>query len=144
MYDSRSVAVAFAGSERFNKEISALKQQYENAKADGNTELMEKLEAEGQERQKQLHKQGFSTAPVGNILEQIKDRLPAIRQKHDVDILVSKWDKDTLTKHPAAKRIDVTMDLIDACDPTEKQKKHAIEIQKHKPIALDKAERITD
>ena len=88
--------------------------------------------------------QGFSTAPVDSILEQIKDLLPGIKEKAGVDLLVSKWDEETLALHPSAKRVDVTVQLIDAFSPSERQRKHAIEIQKHKPIPLDQAENIKD
>ena len=40
--------------------------------------------------------QGFSTAPVTNILEQIKDKLPAINNKAGVSVLLSKWDQEGL------------------------------------------------
>ena len=59
-------------------------------------------------------------------------------------VLVSKWDKDTLAKHPFAERVDVTMQMIDAISPNERQRKSAIEIQKHKPISLNQAENIRD
>lgn len=144
VYDSRAIAVAFAGSEAFNKWMSGLKAEHQKAKATGNQKRVAELEAEGAERQKLMHKQGFSTAPVENILEQIKDRLPAIKQKAGVGLLVSKWDKDALAKHPSAESVDVTMELIDAFNPNERQRKSAIEIQKHKPIPLNQAEHIKD
>jgi len=144
VYDSRAIAVAFAGSEVFNKWMSALREEHEKAKAAGDQKRVAELEAEVAERQKSMHKQGFSTAPVDNILEQIKDRLPAIRQGAGVGVLVSKWDKDTLAKHSSAERVDVTMELIDAFNPNERQRKSAIEIQKHKPIPLNQAESIRD
>ena len=144
VYDSRSIAVASAGSEVFNKWMSALREEHEKAKAAEDQKRVAEIEAEGAARQKLMHKQGFSTAPVDNILEQIKDRLPAIKQKAGVDVLVSKWDKDTLAKHSSAKRVDVTMELIDAFNPNERQRKSAIAIQKHKPIPLDQAENIRD
>ena len=117
VYDSRAVAVAFAGSEVFNKRMSALRNEHDKAKTAGDQKRVGQLEAEAVEGQKLMHKQAFSTAPVDNILEQIKDRLPAIKQKAGVAVLVSKWDKDTLAKHSSAERVDVTMELIDALDP---------------------------
>ena len=144
VYDSRAIAVAFAGSEIFNKWMSALREEHKKAKAAGDQERVAELEAEGAERQKLMHKQGFSTAPVDNILEQIEDRLPAIKQEAGVGGLVSKWDKDTLAKRPFAERVDVTMEMIDAFNPNDRQRKSAIEIQKHKPISLNQAENIRD
>ena len=112
VYDSRAIAVAFAGSKIFNKWMFEQKA----------------------ELQKLMHNQGFSTAPMDNILEQIKDRLPAIKEKAGVGVLVSKWDKDTLAKHPSDEFIDVTRELVGAFNPNGRQRTSVIEIQKHKPI----------
>ena len=71
IYDSRAVAVAFAGSAAFNRWLSNLKAEHEKAKASGDQKRVAELEAEGAARQRLLHMQGFSTAPVTNILDQI-------------------------------------------------------------------------
>lgn len=144
VYDSRAVAVAFAGSEAFNVWMSGLKAEHREAKAAGDQKRVAELEAEGAQRQKLMHKQGFSTAPVDNILEHIRDRLPDARKKAGVGLLVSKWDKQTLAKYPHAERVDVTMALVDAFNPSERQRRSAIEIQKHRPISLEEAGRIDD
>jgi hypothetical protein len=39
---------------------------------------------------------------------------------------------------------DVTTKLVDAFQPSERQRKAAIDIQKHKPIPLEEAGRIED
>ena len=118
--------------------------KYKKAKVAGDQKRVAEIEAEGAARQRQLHKQGFSTAPVDNILKQIEDRLPSIKQKANVSSLVSKWDEETLVRHPSADRVDVTMELIDALNPNARQRKSAIEIQKHKPIPMEQAEDIED
>lgn len=143
-YDSRSVAVAFAGSPVFNQWLSGLKAEREKAVAAGDQKRVAEVEAEGASEQRLLHTQGFSTAPVTNILDQIKDKLPAIKKKAGVTVLVSKWDKATLARYGDADLVDVTMALVDAFNPTERQRKSALEIQKHKPISLEEAERIKD
>jgi hypothetical protein len=91
-----------------------------------------------------MHMQAFSTAPVDDILEHIKDSLPEIKQKAGVTTLVSKWDQEALARYPSAELVDVTMMLVDALHPNEQQRKHAIEIQKQAPIPLDEAEKIKD
>ena len=144
VYDSRSVAVAYAGTAAFNTWLSSLKEQYAKAKASGDTALAAKLEAQGKGQQTLMHKQGFSTAPVDNILDTIKDQLPGIREKAGVTVLVSKWDKDTLAKHPGAAQVDVTVALVDALKPNDRQRKSAIEIQKDTPIPLEQAAKIDD
>ena len=118
--------------------------EHAKAKAAGDTKRIGELEAEGAARQRTMHKQGFSTAPVDNILEQIKDRLPDIAEKSGVTVLVSKWDKEALAKHPSAEQVDVTMALVDAFSPGPRQRRSASEIQQHAPIPLGQAEKLSD
>ena len=144
IYDSRAVAVAFAGSAAFDRWLGDLKAEHEKAKASGDQKRAAELEAEGAVRQRLLHMQGFSTAPVTNILDQIKDKLPALKEKAGVSVLLSKWDKDSLARYKNADLVDITMALVDAFSPSERQRKSAIDIQEHKPISLEQAERIKD
>ena len=144
IYDSRAVAVAFAGSAAFNRWMGDLKAEHGKAKASGDQERAAELEAEGAARQRLLHMQAFSTGQVTNLLDQVKDKLPAIHEKAGVSVLVSKWDKDGLARYKDAELVDVTMALVDAFSPSERQRKSAIAIQEHKPISLDQAERIKD
>ena len=143
-YDSRAIAVAFIGSEAFSKWMGDLKAGNDKAKAAGDQKQIAELEAEAAARQNLMHKQGFSTAPVDNILDQIKDRLPAIKEKAGVTAFVSKWDKAGLAKCKDAELVDVTMALVDAFNPNDRQRKSAIDIQKHDPITLEQAESIKD
>lgn len=143
-YDSRAVAVAFCGSAAFNQRLAEQKKAAEQAEAANDRPKIEALRAEAAAGQQLLHKQGFSTASVDDILERIKDRLPAIKERAGVTVLVSKWDKPGLAGYPDAEFVDVTMALVDAFDPNPRQRKSAVEIQKHDPIPLEKAERIRD
>lgn len=142
-YDSRAVAVAFSGSELCDAWMQALNGEYQEAREAGNQERVAEIEAEMNARQKLLHKQGFSTEPVDNILELIKDKLPEIHNRQGVSTLVCKWDKESLKKHPNAEYVDVTMALVDAFNPNEKQRQSAIQIQQHKPVPLAKVEKIS-
>lgn len=143
-YDSRSVAVAYAGSDVHRKVLAARRAEYEKAKAMGDQTRVAELEAEGKAGQKLMHKQGFSTTPVDDILERVKDRLPVIQEKAGVVALVSKWDKTGLARYEDAELLDVTMALVDALRPNDRQRTCAIEIQKHEPIPLGQAENIRD
>jgi hypothetical protein len=143
-YDSRAVAVAFCGSEAFNQRLAEQKKAKDQAEAAGDRQKIEALRAEAAAGQQLLHKQGFSTAPVDDILERIKDRLPGIQERAGVSALVSKWDKPGLARYPDAEFVDVTMALVDAFNPNPRQRKSAVEIQKHDPIPLEKAARIRD
>ncbi len=139
VYDSRAIAIAYVGSEHFIQFMTAFRAEHAQAKADGNHARMQEMEQEIVLRQKRLHEQGFSTAPVDDILAKIRDRLPAIIKGARVQRLVSKWDKAELSRHASAERVDVTPALIDALEPTEKQRKSALEIQLKEPISLEQA-----
>lgn len=137
VYDSRAVAVAYAGSSFQKKTMMELMTRMRQAKESGNTKEVARIEAEGKAWQAALHKQGFGTAPVDDLLAHITDKLPAIRTETGVTRLVSKWNKAELEKRPAPMQVDVTMRLVDAFEPTETQRKRAVEIQQRKPEKMD-------
>ena len=144
VYDSRAIAVAFVGSEAHDQWLRKLMADVATAKTAGDQKRVKELESEGSRAQQQLHQQGFSTAPVDNLLKHVEDRLPAIRKEAGVSTLISKWDKDGLAKYPGAEQVDVTLSLVKAFHPNERQLKSAAEVQKHQPIPLDKARKIKD
>ncbi|HNY47877.1 MAG TPA: hypothetical protein PKN64_13030, partial [Casimicrobium sp.] len=80
-----------------------------------------------------LHKQGFGTAPVDDLLAHVAAKLPKIQTDAGVARLISKWNSAELAKLTQAERIDVTMQLVDAFEPNDKQRKYAIEIQTREP-----------
>lgn len=145
-YDSRSIAVAFAGTDIFKKNmkthIDTMTEAYNKAKAQGNTAEMKEIEKEMQEEQDSLHKLAFSTAPVDDILANYKDKLEGLKKEKNLDLLISKWDQEKLRQYHSAQIVDVTVDMIDVINPDSKQRESAIEIQKHKPISLEQAENI--
>jgi hypothetical protein len=143
VYDSRAIAVAFGNSEAWQatagKQLAAMRAEYNAAKAAGDQKRVAELEAQGKAQQTLLHKQGFSTAPVDDILRNIQDKIPEIARTAGVSAVVSKWDKDALAKYKAAELIDITMPLVNAFHPTDRQLKFAIDIQKQTPISLEEA-----
>jgi hypothetical protein len=136
VYDSRAIAVAAVGSEYYTLHVKPLEDAFRKAKADGNTELIKELEPKVWARRKETHRQGFSTAPVDNLLEYISDQMPQIAADAGVGPIISKWDVKALAKCKKSKRVDVTMQLVDAFKPNAKQRTLAIEIQKSKPIPM--------
>jgi hypothetical protein len=144
VYDSRAIAVGWANTAPFNAWWGSLQSEYNRAKAAGDQKRVEELEAEAEARQRLMHMQAFSTAPVDSILAYIEDSLPQIQQEAGVTMLVSKWDEETLAQYPSAERVDVTMMLVDAFQPNETQRQYAIGIQTQDPIPLEEAEAIQD
>jgi len=146
VYDSRAIAVAFGRSEAWQatagKQQAAMRAEYDAAKAAGNQKRVAELEAQGKTQQTLLHKQGFSTAPVDDILKNIQDKIPEIAKAAGVSAVVSKWDKEALARYQSAELVDVTMPLVNAFHPIERQLKFAIDIQKQAPISLEEAEKM--
>jgi len=143
-YDSRAVAVAYAGSSFCRKYLLGLHKRHKAAKAAGDKKEMAKVEAEAKEHQKQLHMQGFSTAPVDDLLLYIKESLPDIKKKAEVNVIVSKWDKKSLNKYKNAKKKDITMLLVTAYKPNARTINIIKQIQTKKPVPLKQAENIKD
>jgi len=140
VYDSRAVAIAYVRSEHFDKIMKAKMAEMEEAKTTGDTQKIEELEAWGTAQQAKVHRQGFGSAPVDDILEQIKDELSEITKEVNVIALVSKWDKKTLKNYKCADQIDVTDTIAAQFGPDEKTLKTIEEMKKKKPIpdiALD-------
>ena len=136
VYDSRAVAIACAGSIFQQNKMRDLTSQLKKAKESGDAKEVSRLEAEGKAWQAQLHRQGFGTAPVDDILTNIASELPKIQQTVGVTSLVSKWNKAEFDKHLNAERIDVTLQLIDAFHPSGKQRQYALDIQKKSPVKV--------
>jgi hypothetical protein len=105
------------------------------AQATGDEKLVAELEAFGPALQQRIHRQGFGTAPVDDILALIEDQLPVIAEASGVDVLVSKW---ALAYHrPDASFVDVTDRLAAEFDPDEKTLKTIREVLASEPVPMD-------
>jgi len=135
-FDSRAVTAAYVGSEKFNRRIQQLMEEHKKAKAAGDAEKVKQLEAEGKAQQDRIHQQGFSTASVADILDQIKGELPAIAKEAGVEVIVSKWD--VAYSVPSAGFVDVTDLIIKPFSPNERTRRIVKELSKQPPIPLEK------
>ena len=139
VYDSRAVAIAWVGTEEFKQSLDVLRKESEQAKASGDRDRAAALEKKGAAMQQRLHEQGFSTAPVDDILDHFRDQLAEIRLATGAAALVSKWDEAALAKHAGAEQLDVTEKLVDALRPNDQQRKTALEIVRIRPVPLAEA-----
>ena len=128
-YDSRAVAIAYTGSRYFRQQMDELKALRQQALQSGDTREAARLEAQGKAWQVNLHAQGFGIASVDELLVHIGPQLPRIQQEAGVTRLVCKWNALELARHPQAERLDLTMALVDAFEPSARQRQYAIEIQ---------------
>jgi hypothetical protein len=109
--------MAYVRSEAFERRFKGLKAEYEKAKATGDQKRVEELEAQGREGQELVHKQGFGTWPVDNILDTIKEKIPGIAKQAGVDVVVSKWH--VVYQRSGVELVDVTDLMVEPFDPDE-------------------------
>jgi hypothetical protein len=147
-FDSRALAQAYYRSDMFHTHISDLRAEYEKAKAAGDEKRVKELEVESSSptwpglgwppslaQQELIHKQGFSTWPVDNVLEKIKGKIPEIAEHADVDIIVSKWN--IVYQRLGVELVDVTDLMVKPFDPDEETLKIVKDLQELEPVTLE-------
>jgi hypothetical protein len=142
IYDSRAIAYAHFWSEAQQRKRDEMSKDARSARAAGQTERYKEQSAALKKLQEQSHLQVFSTAPVDNILAEMKDRLPEIQRKARVARLVSKWDEETLKDFKRVEKVDVTDLLLGEFKLDEKQKKVAADLRTKNPLPLKRAENL--
>jgi hypothetical protein len=118
VFDSRAVAVAYAGSEYHEKFLEGVKARMKGAKEAGDKKKMEAISQDMERRQLDFHLMGFGTDSVKELLLPVKDKLPAVAKNAGVDLIVSKWE--VAFRNPDAKVVDVTLALVNLYNPNEK------------------------
>jgi len=142
VFDSRAVTAAFAASKQFDRQLRRMREALEKARQEGDQEEVARLKAEAGDRQKQFHRQGFGTAPVDDILEHIRDRLPEIARRAGVDVIVSKWA--VTYSVPGAELVDVTDLVVEPFEPNERTKRIIEELRSQPPRPLEEIEKHHD
>lgn len=138
-FDSRAVAIAYIRSAAAADYLRAQKADVERvlgrARAAGDRELVAALDAVGPGMQERIHRQGFGTAPIDDILARIEQRLPALAEAAGVDVIVSKWALSY--RAPGAQFVDVTDPLAAAFEPDAETWKVIHSIVATEPMAPD-------
>jgi hypothetical protein len=65
----------------------------------------------------------------------------AIWRSRERDVIVSKWDEETLSRYGSAEQVDVTMELVVAMNPDERQLGFVKQIGDKPPIPVAKLEK---
>jgi hypothetical protein len=142
VYDSRAVALAWFWSAPVQHQLQDQMAAARAAKQAGDTTRYKELAATLRAEQDRIHRQGFSTAPVDDALAVIKDQIPKIEKQANVSALVSKWDEPRLKQYRDAEKVDVTDRLVREFKPTQKQLQMIANIQKQKPLSLEKCDEL--
>jgi hypothetical protein len=132
-YDSRAVAVAYVRSEMSAQKMNDLVRRRDEAAKAKNTKLVKELEAQGASMQVRKHLQGFSTAPVEDVLDTVRDRLPAVAQHNNVIAItrVADYHADSV------ELVDVTKDLVALFSPDDKTLKIIEDLRKQPPLPIE-------
>ncbi|MFZ0828105.1 MAG: hypothetical protein WAO02_11840 [Verrucomicrobiia bacterium] len=142
LYDSRAVAYAHFWSESYQLKLKEQMAAARAAKQAGDTARFKALGASLRQTQDQLHRQVFSTASADDALDALKGQVPEIESQAGVTALVSKWDVQALAQYKPAETVDVTGQLVREFKPAEKQLKVIADLQKHKPLSLEKCDEL--
>jgi hypothetical protein len=113
-----------------------------SARALGEPEKIAAAEESLREAQRRLHRQGFGTAPVDDILALFSEQLEQLKQERHLTALVSLWDEQALAHYPDAQREDVTGALIEIPGPNDRQRQSALDIRNHKPLTSAQVENL--
>ncbi|WP_372898233.1 hypothetical protein [Stieleria sp.] len=135
-FDSRLVATAYVRSEAFSQRLAKMQADLKNAKASGEEKRVKQLEAEFPALQDVIHKQGFGTWPVHDILQAIKAEIPGIAAKADVEMIVSKWD--VVFQRDGIETVDVTDLMVAPFTPDEATRKILDNLRRTEPIPIEK------
>jgi Skp family chaperone for outer membrane proteins len=142
IFDSRAVAVAYASSKHIDVQYKKLKKDHDDAKAAGDKEKAARLEAEGKAGQERLHQQGFGTASVKKYLDAVKDKIPEVAKRANVDLIVSKWE--VAYRADDLETVDVTDAIVKLFEPNERALKSIEGLKSHAPLDEDEIRNIKD
>lgn len=134
VFDSRAVAIAYARSSRHDASLAEVRQRHAAARAAGDEATVREIDAEMRARQDRLHRQGFSTAPVDDILALVAAELPGLADKAGVDVLASTWS--LAYRRPGAQVTDVTDRMVELFHPDAETREHLKQLGQHEPLPL--------
>ncbi|MCK5113392.1 MAG: hypothetical protein KAR11_01365 [Phycisphaerae bacterium] len=144
-YDSRVVAYAYWWDDgRLNRYTDSLAENIKKANAAGDDKHAKELEAELWAFRKRLHRQVFGAAPIDDVLEGMKGKLPEIMERADVTALVSKWDKKVLKYYKSAEMVDVTDIFVKQFKLDDKRLKTIKELKTKPPVPLAKLDEMME
>jgi hypothetical protein len=139
-YDSRFVALAFDRADnmkRIRDFMGNLNLELQKAREAKDENKLKELEAKGPAFQNLMHQQVFGNLSIPNVIETIKDRLPAIAKKTGVMLIVSKWEIQYSA--PEIEPVDLTLQLVDLFnidDATRKMIEEGLK-QNQKPVPVE-------
>lgn len=135
IFDSRAVAIAYARSEQFTKQLGEMRAELKKAKEEGDEDKVKELNKQGPHLQQLLHLQGFSTGSICNIIERIKDKFPQIADENHVDLIISKWEIAYLAE--SCEIVDITKRLVNLFNPNEQTLTVLEQMKNQPPVPIE-------
>jgi hypothetical protein len=130
VYDSRAIAVAWAGS-TFNP-VEEKMREYEVAKKSKDEKKIAELEAWGPAHQRLLHFQGFGRVPVDELLLPVRDEMKKMMSEQQLAAIAMHCDQIA----DNVQLVDVTMDLVKLYDPSERTIEWVKQMKDQQPLSL--------
>jgi hypothetical protein len=135
VYDSRAVAIAYCSSAEFREAMTAIKAEYDKARAAKDEKRLKEIDARMQLQQRRQNEQGFRTASVAAIMAKLGKSLPALAEEAGVQLIVSKWEVNY--QSPAVEAVDVTEQIVGLFKVDPRALKHIEEIQGQPPVPFE-------
>jgi Skp family chaperone for outer membrane proteins len=132
IYDSRAIAIVYARSSSFNKQMKLLLEEMKIAKQKGDSSKIRQLDKKGSLQQCIMHDQGFGRGSVISILSSVQDSANEIAKKNNLSAIVSKWELLSISKE--IETVDITMQLIELFHPDENTRTMVKDLIKTEPI----------
>ena len=129
-YDSRSIAVAWAASS--HNDVGAKMQELKSAQEAKDEKKVQELEEWGAQHQQVLHLQGFGRVPVAELLEPVRAQLQTLAAELGLAAIVMSCDYVGAN----VEIVDVTEQMVEFFQPSEKTKATALGIREHEPMPL--------
>ncbi len=129
-YDSRAIAIAWAAS--IHNPVGEKMKEYEAAKKAKDQAKIKELEAWGPSHQKQLHFQGFGRVPVDELLVPVHLQIQEYLAEKDFIAVTMACDQVS----DRVEIIDITLDLVQLFDPSERTLESVKQVMRHKPLTL--------
>ena len=134
VYDSRAIAVAYIRSDLSAAKLNDLLRERSEAEKRGDAARVAELNELGESLQIRRHLQGFSAAPVDDILDVVRDRLPEVAKEQNIAIITREADYHDGT----VELIDITDALVKLFDPDQQTLKMIRELRQREPEAIER------
>lgn len=132
IYDNRAIVVAYAASSYNDAVLRQKLAERDAARKAGDTKKVQELEAWGNARQRMFHFQGFGHAPVGELLEPVKDKIAHLAAEQHLSAIAMECDYTA----DGVDVIDITDQLVALYAPTPRTLQTVKQLRAVKPIPL--------